>query len=84
MVIPNAFDAGSAKAIARQRPVAIGTSSAGIARGLGYVDGEMISRDEMLAAVKRIVDAVDVPVTADVEAATATRAGPRSGCWRSA
>jgi 2-methylisocitrate lyase-like PEP mutase family enzyme len=67
VVIPNAFDAGSAKAIARQRPVAIGTSSAGIARGLGYVDGENISRDEMLAAVERIVDAVDVPVTADVE-----------------
>jgi len=67
VLIPNAFDAGSAKVIARQRPVAIGTSSAGIARGLGYVDGENISRDEMLAAVKRIVDAVDVPVTADVE-----------------
>jgi 2-methylisocitrate lyase-like PEP mutase family enzyme len=68
VVIPNAFDAGSAKVIARQRPVAIGTSSAGIANGLGYDDGEKIGRDEMLAAVKRIVDAVDVPVTADVEA----------------
>jgi 2-methylisocitrate lyase-like PEP mutase family enzyme len=68
VVIPNAFDAGSAKVIARHRPIAIGTSSAGIANGLGYDDGEVIGRDEMLAAIKRIVDAVDLPVTADVEA----------------
>ena len=68
VVIPNAFDAGSAKVIARQRPIAIGTSSAGIANGLGYADGELIGRDEMLAAIKRIVDAVDVGVTADIEA----------------
>jgi 2-methylisocitrate lyase-like PEP mutase family enzyme len=69
VLVPNAFDAGSAKVIARRRPIAIGTSSAAIARGLGYEDGERIPRDEMLAAIRRIVEAVDVPVTADVEAA---------------
>jgi 2-methylisocitrate lyase-like PEP mutase family enzyme len=66
VVIPNAFDAGSAKVIARARPIAIGTSSAGIANGLGYADGEVIPRDEMLAAIKRIVDAVDIGVTAEI------------------
>ncbi|MDA0162523.1 isocitrate lyase/phosphoenolpyruvate mutase family protein [Solirubrobacter ginsenosidimutans] len=75
VVIPNAFDAGSAKVIARRRPVAIGTSSAGIANGLGYADGERIGRDEMLAAIKRIVDAVDVGVTADIEAGYGDAAG---------
>jgi 2-methylisocitrate lyase-like PEP mutase family enzyme len=68
VVVPNAFDVASAKVMAEARPVAIGTSSMAIARGLGYEDGEKIPRDEMLAAVKRIVDGVDVPVTADVEA----------------
>ncbi|HEY6891843.1 MAG TPA: isocitrate lyase/phosphoenolpyruvate mutase family protein, partial [Solirubrobacter sp.] len=75
VVIPNAFDAGSAKVIARQRPIAIGTSSAGIANGLGYADGELIPRDEMLAAIKRIVDGIDRPVTADVEAGYGDAAG---------
>jgi 2-methylisocitrate lyase-like PEP mutase family enzyme len=68
VLVPNAFDAGSAKVIARRRPIAIGTSSAAIARGLGYEDGERIPRDAMLAAIGRIADGVDVPVTADVEA----------------
>jgi 2-methylisocitrate lyase-like PEP mutase family enzyme len=75
VVIPNAFDAGSAKVIAKHRPIAIGTSSAGIANGLGYDDGEVIPRDEMLAAIGRIADAVDVPVTADVEAGYGDAAG---------
>ena len=46
-----------------------------IARGLGYDDGERIPRDEMLAAIERIVDGVDVPVTADVEAGYGDAAG---------
>jgi 2-methylisocitrate lyase-like PEP mutase family enzyme len=75
VVVPNAFDAGSAKVIARQRPVAIGTSSAGIARSLGYPDGEVIGRETMLDAIERIVRAVDVPVTADVEAGYGDPAG---------
>jgi 2-methylisocitrate lyase-like PEP mutase family enzyme len=54
--------------IARRSPVAIGTTSAAIAAIEGYADGELISRDEMLDAAERIVAAVDVGVTVDVEA----------------
>jgi 2-methylisocitrate lyase-like PEP mutase family enzyme len=75
VVVPNAFDVASAKVMAALRPVAIGTSSMAIARGLGYDDGERIPREEMLAAIKRIVDGVDVPVTADVEAGYGDAAG---------
>jgi 2-methylisocitrate lyase-like PEP mutase family enzyme len=68
IVLPNAFDVASARIIARHEPVAVGTTSGAIAAGLGYPDGEHISRDEMLDAVGRIVDAVDIGVTADIEA----------------
>jgi 2-methylisocitrate lyase-like PEP mutase family enzyme len=75
VVVPNAFDVASAKAMAALRPIAIGTSSMAIARGLGYDDGEQIPRDEMLAAVRRIVEGVSRPVTADVEAGYGDAAG---------
>jgi 2-methylisocitrate lyase-like PEP mutase family enzyme len=75
VVVPNAFDVASAKVIAALRPIVVGTSSAAIARGLGYEDGERIPRDEMLAAIKRIVDGIDRPVTADVEAGYGDAAG---------
>jgi 2-methylisocitrate lyase-like PEP mutase family enzyme len=68
VVLPNAFDVATARVIARRSPVAIGTTSAGIAWGLGYRDGELISRSEMLEAAKRIVEAVNVGVTVDIEA----------------
>ena len=68
IVLPNAFDVASARVVARHDPVAIGTTSAAIAAGLGYRDGEHAPRDEMLAAVSRIVASVDVGVTADIEA----------------
>jgi 2-methylisocitrate lyase-like PEP mutase family enzyme len=69
LVLPNAWDVASAKAFAALDGVrAIATTSAGCARSLGWEDGEQIPRDEMLAAVERIVRAVDVPVTADLEA----------------
>jgi 2-methylisocitrate lyase-like PEP mutase family enzyme len=68
IVLPNAFDVATARVIARRSPVAIGTTSAGIAWGLGHRDGELISRSEMLEAAKRIVEAVDIGVTVDIEA----------------
>ena len=43
-------------------------TSAGVALSLGYPDGERVSRSEMLEAVRRIVTAVAIPVTADLEA----------------
>lgn len=68
LVLPNAWDAGSARIFTTAGYPALATTSAGIAFSLGYPDGERISRAEMLAAVGRIVKRVDVPVTADMEA----------------
>jgi len=67
-VLPNAWDAGSARIFVEAGFPALATTSAGIAFSLGYPDGEKISRDEMLAAVARITRRVSVPVTADMEA----------------
>src|ERR1700685_2905173 len=68
LVLPNAWDVASARIFEDAGYPAIATTSAGVANALGYADGERIPRDEMLAVVQRIADAVDVPVTADAEA----------------
>jgi len=68
LVLPNAWDVASARAFAAAGFPAIATSSLAVAATLGYEDGEQISRDEMLDVVRRIARAVDVPVTADLEA----------------
>jgi 2-methylisocitrate lyase-like PEP mutase family enzyme len=68
LVLPNAWDVASARVFEDAGFPAIGTSSAGVSFSLGYPDGEKIPREEMLAAVRRIAEAVEVPVTADVEA----------------
>jgi 2-methylisocitrate lyase-like PEP mutase family enzyme len=69
LVLPNAWDAASAAAFARIDGCrAVATTSAGVAEAHGYPDGERIPRDEMLAMVARIARAVDLPVTADLEA----------------
>src|SRR5439155_22456945 len=53
LVLPNAWDAGSARVFIDAGFSALATTSAGIAFSLGYMDGERISRDEMLSAVAR-------------------------------
>jgi len=68
LVLPNAWDAASAIVFADAGFDAIGTTSAGIAASRGVPDGEVLSRDEMLAVVEGIADAVALPVTADIEA----------------
>lgn len=68
LVLPNAWDAGSAKLIVAEGYPAIATTSAGVAFSYGYPDGEAIPRADMIEAVGRIAAAVAVPVTADVEA----------------
>ncbi|GAA2702527.1 hypothetical protein GCM10010429_07610 [Micromonospora olivasterospora] len=67
LVLPNAWDAGSARAVAAAGFPAVATSSSAVAESLGYADGEATPVDEMLAAVARIARAVPVPVTADLE-----------------
>lgn len=73
LLLPNAWDVASARVIQQAGFGAIATTSAGIAFSLGYPDGQRISRQEMLAAVRRIASAVQVPVTADVEAGYGVR-----------
>jgi 2-methylisocitrate lyase-like PEP mutase family enzyme len=68
LVLPNAWDAASARLIEEAGFPAVATTSAGVANSLGYPDGQHIPSEEMLAAVKRIAAAVQVPATADVEA----------------
>ena len=67
-VIPNPWDAGSAKMLARLGFKALATTSAGFAFSIGRPDGEgAVSRDEALAHAAQIVAATDLPVSADLE-----------------
>jgi len=66
-VLPNAWDAGSAALIAAAGAPVIATTSAGVSWALGRPDGQGLTRTEMVAAVERMVAAVEVPVTADIE-----------------
>ena len=68
LLLPNAWDVASARVIEESGSKAIATTSAGIAFSLGYPDGQKIPRDEMISVIARIVKAVKIPVTADVEA----------------
>lgn len=67
LVLPGPWDAASARVFADAGFPALATPSAGVAASLGYEDGATPA-DEMFAAVRRIVRAVDIPVSADVEA----------------
>jgi len=68
LILPNAWDAGTARLVAEAGFPAVATTSSGVADSLGYADGEQTPVEEMLAAVARVARAVDVPVTADMEA----------------
>jgi 2-methylisocitrate lyase-like PEP mutase family enzyme len=68
LVFPNAWDALSARVVEAEGYPAVATTSAGCAAVLGYTDGQKIPRGEMVFLLARIVSAVKVPVTADMEA----------------
>jgi 2-methylisocitrate lyase-like PEP mutase family enzyme len=65
-IIPNAWDAGSTVRLTRLGFKAIASTSAGAAWAAGRDDGEL-SRDEVLAHLRALVDATDLPVNADFE-----------------
>lgn len=65
-VIPNPYDAGSARLLAGQGFAALATSSGASAGVLGRRDGN-VTREEALAHARLIVEAVDIPVSADLE-----------------
>jgi 2-methylisocitrate lyase-like PEP mutase family enzyme len=68
LVLPNAWDAATARAVAKAGFRAVATTSGGMASSLGFADHQQAPADEMFAAIRRISVAVEVPVTADVEA----------------
>jgi 2-methylisocitrate lyase-like PEP mutase family enzyme len=68
LVLINAWDAASAAMVAHCGLPAIATSSAAVANALGYPDGQKLPWPEMLQAVASVCRAVQVPVTADIEA----------------
>jgi len=68
LLLANVWDVASARIVEQVGFKALATTSAGIANLLGYPDGENIAVDEMLEWVGRIVRAVQLPVTADLEA----------------
>ena len=67
LILPNAWDAVTARLFVKAGARAIATTSAGIAASLGYADGQNVPRELMVEAIARIARVVDVPVTADVE-----------------
>ncbi|KAB0548286.1 isocitrate lyase/phosphoenolpyruvate mutase family protein [Pseudomonas argentinensis] len=68
LVLPNPWDAGSAKMLAALGFQALATTSAGLAFSLGRRDAEgAVSRDEALANARAIVEATALPVVADLE-----------------
>ncbi|MFE2296341.1 isocitrate lyase/phosphoenolpyruvate mutase family protein [Streptomyces sp. NPDC059452] len=67
LVLPGPWDAASARALEEAGFPALAVPSAGVAAALGHEDGHTPA-DEMFAAVARIVRAVSVPVSADIEA----------------
>ena len=68
LVLPNAWDASSARAVVAAGFPVVATTSGGVAESLGYEDHEGAPGEEMLAAAARIARSVDVPVTVDAEA----------------
>src|SRR5689334_17848261 len=68
LLLPNAWDVATARAVVEAGFPVVATTSAGVADTLGYEDHEDAPGHEMLAAAGRIARAVEVPVTVDAEA----------------
>ncbi|MGR8007125.1 isocitrate lyase/PEP mutase family protein [Streptomyces hypolithicus] len=67
LALANAWDAASARLVEEAGALAIATTSAGAAWGLGVADGNRIDAGRALELVARVVASVRVPVTADIE-----------------
>jgi 2-methylisocitrate lyase-like PEP mutase family enzyme len=82
LILPNAWDVASAKQLAAIPGCrALATTSAAVARSLGWEDGEQAPVEEMLAANERIAAAVDVPVTGDLEHGYGDPVGTARHAW---
>ena len=82
LVLPNAWDVASAKVLAAVPGCrALATTSAAVARSLGFEDGEQAPRDVMVVAAGRIAAAVELPVSADLEAGYGDPVGTARAAW---
>jgi 2-methylisocitrate lyase-like PEP mutase family enzyme len=68
LMLPNAWDAGSARLIESLGAKAIATTSAGLAWSRGYPDGNALPGDQLIAATRDIVRVIRVPLSVDIEA----------------
>jgi 2-methylisocitrate lyase-like PEP mutase family enzyme len=72
LVLPNAWDAGSARLAESCGAEAIATTSAGVAWSNGYPDGQAIPFTRVVEAIAAITRVVKIPVSADIEAGSST------------
>ena len=70
--MPNPWDVGSARILASMNFEALATTSTGLAHSLGQRDGSL-SRDQVLAHCRAIVESTDLPVSADLESGYGNR-----------
>ena len=75
LVLPNAWDAGSARVIESCGAEAIATTSSGVAWALGYPDGDALPPRVLVDAVARIARVLTVPLTVDAEGGYSSDAG---------
>ncbi len=68
LILPNAWDVPSARVFEDAGFPAVATSSAGLMVSLGYEDGQVIDRQELVSAIRRIARVLSVPLTADIVA----------------
>src|SRR2546427_10918161 len=72
LILPNAWDAGSAKLIEDAGAKAIATSSAGVAWALGYPDGDALPLRMLAELTARIAGVIRIPLSVDFEGAYTT------------
>ena len=72
LLLPNIWDPIGARILEAKDFPAVATASAAISASLGYKDGEKIKFETHLEIIKRIVESVDVPITADIESGYAS------------
>ena len=75
LILPNAWDAASARVIEAAGAAAIATTSAGVSWSFGRADGQRLRREEMLQVIGNIVESVNIPVSADMESAYGSGSG---------
>ena len=68
LLLPNAWDAVSARLIESLGAKAVATTSAGLAWSRGYPDGNALPEDQLIAAIRDIARVIRVPLTVDIEA----------------